>query len=1161
MITDLNQVGISRGDRVAIVLPNGPEMAACLLAVAMGASCAPLNPNYRRSEFEFHLSDLAPRALIVEEGADLPAVAVAESLGIRVITLRPSTAEAGGIFTLDLEAAPANVTPVFAEPGDEALVLHTSGTTARPKTVPLTQSNLAASIDNIIATLALTPRDRCLNVMPLFHVNGMIGVIFASLAAGASVVCTPGFYAPHFFEWCREFEPSWYSAVPAMHQSILVRVREHPEWAANSTFRFIRSGAAPLPTAIMVEMEQLFGVPVIEGYGLTETTQQVSVNPLPPGERRAGSVGIPGRTEVGIISEEGELLPSGQTGEIVVRGPAVTAGYANNPAANVDSFINGWFRTGDQGRLDADGYLYVTGRIKEIINRGGQKISPREIDEVIGAHPAVAEAVAFPVPDSRLGEDIAAAVVLNAGDSVTEHGLRSFVAERVADYKVPRHIHFVDRIPKSPGGKVRRIDLAALLGIVGTDSPETPIKALYVAPSSETEKTLTEIWTSVLGVEHIGIHDDFVSLGGDSLLLAQLVLRLHQAGWSNISILTFFDRPTIAALAALIDSEGKDEDGASYESSGVLSVQPQGSRTPIFMVRGFTIFSNLSRLLGTDQPIYALLDPEMMNIGPPYDFAEIARLHVKTILGVRPHGPYVVGGFSAGGPLAYEIAQQLIADGHEVALLALFDSSCPVQPNVSSVRRKLSNVRIHLRELQAIGVNEYWAYLAPVLERRVQALKNQIRSVARGVRIAPPEPPPGQYADPSLAFQESSRAYCPRPYPGRAILFKRTRWISSRFVLPDCGWGAFISNGFEVCIVPGDHFAMFVEPGVAILANKLRSILDEVSGDKPPSDASVSNAGASYGSSPGQLAVVTPQRNGSGSAVSPLAAVSDAHAHGANGSREAATAHWPIQPLGKRPPLYVMGSFNEFIPLAWRLGLDQPVLGVSIPNELKLRIPYQLEELAAAQVESIIKGQPLGPYFLAGFSAEGVLAFEVARQLTASGREVGLVVMVDSPCPAEPDPFLLRIVRNAGIHLTQISQGGIRQLRPAASGIVQRQILRMKIHSWRFGSALGIPVGRPTPRDPMDVVMANVIAARSYVPQPYSGRVLLFKRTRDLVGRYRQPDNGWGRVVREGLEVYRIEGGHLALLDEPGVDVLAEKLAEALGIKREERMAQAGVGF
>jgi acyl-CoA synthetase (AMP-forming)/AMP-acid ligase II/thioesterase domain-containing protein/aryl carrier-like protein len=871
VIADLNHAGISRGDRVAVVLPNGPEMAACMLAVAMGASCAPLNPNYRRSEFEFYLSDLAPRALIVEEGADLPAIAVAESLGIRVIRLLPATADAAGIFTLDLEQAPANVMPEFAQPGDEALVLHTSGTTARPKMVPLTQANLAASIENIIATLALTPRDRCLNVMPLFHVSGIIGVLLASLSAGASVVCTPGFYAPHFFEWCREFAPSWYSAVPAMHQSILARAREHPEWAARSKFRFIRSGAAPLAPALMAEMERVFEVPVVEAYGLTETAQQVSVNPLPPGERREGSVGVPGQTDVGIISEEGELLASGQMGEIVVRGPAVMAAYSNNPIANRESFTNGWFRTGDQGRLDADGYLYVTGRIKEIINRGGQKISPREIDEVIGAHPAIAQAVTFPIPDSRLGEDIAAAVVLKAKDSITKHGLRSFIADRVTDYKVPRQIHFVDRIPTGASGKVRRIDLAALLGIVGSDSPALLTRAPYVAPSSETEKTLTEIWTSVLGVEHIGIQDDFLSLGGDSLLLAQLVLRLHQAGWRKISILTFFDRPTIAGLAELIDAETRSE-------------------------------------------------------------------------------------------------------------------------------------------------------------------------------------------------------------PGR-------------------------------------------------------------------SDA------------------VASERNGATIGGSSLAAGSDGRAGATNGNRDEAITHWPIQPLGKRPPLYVMGSFNDFIALAWRLGLDQPVLGVAIPSELKLRIPYRLEELAAAQVESILKYQTSGPYFLAGFSAEGVLAFEVARQLTAKGSEVGLLVLVDTACPAEPDPFLIRMMRNAQIHISDVSHGGVRQLRQAASGIVRRQILRFKINSWRFGRPLGIPVGRPAPREPMDVILANVIATRSYVAQPYCGRVLLFKRTLDLIGRYRQPDNGWGRVVGDGLEVYRIEGDHLALLVEPGVDVVAEKLAEALGIKREERMAQTSVGF
>jgi thioesterase domain-containing protein len=353
-----------------------------------------------------------------------------------------------------------------------------------------------------------------------------------------------------------------------------------------------------------------------------------------------------------------------------------------------------------------------------------------------------------------------------------------------------------------------------------------------------------EIWTSVLGVAHIGINDDFVSLGGDSPLLAQLVLRLQEAGWPKISILTFFDRPTIAGLAELIDSERQDTEWAADESWKVLSVQPQGSRTPIFMIRGFTMFRDLSRLLGSDQPIYALLDPEIMNIRPPFDFAEIARRHVRTILGVRPHGPYMVGGFSAGGPLAYEVAQQLIAGGHQVALLVLFDSSCPVQPSLSWARRKVSNLRIHLRELRSMGVDEYCAYLAPVLGRRVQALRSLIQARARGVSIAHLEQRRSSDSDPSRAFQDASRAYCPRPYPGRAILFKRTKGISSRFVLPDCGWGAYIGSRFEVCVVPGDHFAMFVEPGVAILADKLRSILAEVSEERSPNEYSVDTSAA-----------------------------------------------------------------------------------------------------------------------------------------------------------------------------------------------------------------------------------------------------------------------------------------------------------------------------
>jgi amino acid adenylation domain-containing protein len=555
VITELNHAGISRGDRVAVVLPNGPEMATCFLAVSMGASCAPLNPTYRPSEFEFYLSDLAPRALIVQDGIESPTIAVAESRGIRIIRLRPSTDQPAGIFSLDFGGEIAAAAPVFAQPGDEALVLHTSGTTARPKMVPLTHANLTASVENIIESLSLTAHDRCLNVMPLFHVSGIVGTLLASLASGGSVVCTPGLYSSRFFEWCQEFAPTWYYGVPAMLESILARARDHPERATNFRLRFIRTGASPLQPALMAEMERVFMAPVIEGYGLTETAQQICVNPLPPGERKRGSVGIPGCTEIGILGEGGDLLPTGQTGEIVARGPAVMAGYANNPSANRESFINGWFRTGDQGRLDADGYLYITGRIKEIINRGGQKVSPGEIEELIGSHPAVAEAVVFPVPDSYLGEDIAALIVLKAKDSINEHGLRSFVADRVADYKVPRQIHFVDRIPITPDGKVRRIDLAALLGL---DRPDAGPKSVnrpteFIEPRTPTERTLAHIWRQVLQVERIGVHDDFLMLGGDSILAGLVIARIREVGFPGVSRLTFFEHPTLVGLAQAID--------------------------------------------------------------------------------------------------------------------------------------------------------------------------------------------------------------------------------------------------------------------------------------------------------------------------------------------------------------------------------------------------------------------------------------------------------------------------------------------------------------------------------------------------------------------------------------------------------------------------------
>ncbi len=469
----LRGFGIARNQRVAIVLPNGPEMATAFLAVAGCATSAPLNPAYRADEFDFYLSDLKPKALIVPKGHEGPATQVARKHKIPVLALDTDARLAAGVFDLipeseeDARALARRGASADgpAEADDIALVLHTSGTTSRPKIVPLAVANICASARHIGATLALTPADRCLNIMPLFHIHGLIAAVLSSLAAGASVVCTEGFNALNFFARLEEFKPSWYSAVPTMHQAILARGERNREIAERAHLRFIRSSSSSLPPQVMAALEALFKAPVIEAYGMTEAAHQMASNPLPPRARKPGSVGIAAGPQIAIMADDGTLLAAGVQGEIVIRGPNVTAGYENNPTANAEAFTHGWFRTGDLGTLDNEGYLAITGRKKEIINRGGEKISPREVDEVLLDHPAVAQVVTFAVPHAKLGEDVAAAVVLKPDSEADEKALRAFTAQRLADFKVPRQILILAELPKGATGKVQRIGLAQKLGL------------------------------------------------------------------------------------------------------------------------------------------------------------------------------------------------------------------------------------------------------------------------------------------------------------------------------------------------------------------------------------------------------------------------------------------------------------------------------------------------------------------------------------------------------------------------------------------------------------------------------------------------------------------------------------------------------------------------
>ncbi len=468
VVARLNGLGIGRGDRVAIVLDNGPEMAACFVACACGVVSAPLNPAYREDEFEFYLSDLHARALIVERGSTSPAVAVAGRHGVRVLDLVVAPHAPAGAFTLEPRVAIETAGAARggpAGPDDISMLLHTSGTTSRPKIVPLSQANLAASAGQIRDTLQFTERDCGLNIMPLFHIPGLIAGVLAPLAAGSQVFCTPGFNALKFFGWMDEARPTWYTAVPTMHQAILTRAGKNRDVIARHPLRFLRSSSSSIPPQVIRELEEAFEAPLIEAYGMTEATHQMASNPLPPRTRKPGSVGLAAGPEIAIMDEAGGLLPHGAVGEIVIRGPNVTAGYENNPKANAEAFTNGWFRTGDQGVMDADGYLSLTGRLKEIINRGGEKISPREVDEVLMDHPAVAQVVCFGMPHPKLGEEVAAVVVLREGAQATERELQAFVGARAADFKVPKKILFMAEIPKGATGKLQRIGLAARLGL------------------------------------------------------------------------------------------------------------------------------------------------------------------------------------------------------------------------------------------------------------------------------------------------------------------------------------------------------------------------------------------------------------------------------------------------------------------------------------------------------------------------------------------------------------------------------------------------------------------------------------------------------------------------------------------------------------------------
>jgi len=697
--------GIGRGDRVVSVLPRGPETALCYLGVASCATYAPLNPAFSDAEFTAHLSKLRPSAVIVPEGSFNGVRDCATALGIGVIDLVSRITDRAGTFSLVRQDG-SPVPPRTAEwntADDYALVLLTSGSTVEPKAVPLRVRHLLAYARASGEHYGLVPTDRCLHVMPMFHGHGLKSSLLVPLANGSSVIISPDFDVATFFQQMRALRPTWYSAAASIHQAIHGRIDDYREIAKQARLRFIRSGSSQLDTKVIAGLEAAFEAPVLERYGMSETGS-LTANCLPPGIRKPGTVGRPVGNEVAIIDDDGRILGSNRDGEVVARGPSVFDGYLDNAEANAKAFVNGWFRTGDLGRFDDDGYLTLTGRLKDVINRGGEKIGTAEVEAVLLRHPQVTEVCVFGIPHPSLGEEVAAAVATRR--VVTGQELQAYARGLLASVKVPRRVFFLESLPKGSTRKIRRAETVDLCMDLLAKSRSARERTEHRSWTS-LEHEVGRAWKRLLGIDTVHLDDDFFLSGGDSLKAYELFARLQKTHRVALGLGQIFEEAsTVAGMARLIERARQERRGTASVSSGLVTIKASGTRPPLFAVPGSggnpVGYIHLGRLLDARQPLIGIESRGLDGVDEPLTrMEEIAADNIARIRTVQPSGPYYLTGACFGGRVAYEMARQLEAAGERVGLLLMLDPSSPLFSADGRPRGEAAAARVSKRRIRA----------------------------------------------------------------------------------------------------------------------------------------------------------------------------------------------------------------------------------------------------------------------------------------------------------------------------------------------------------------------------------------------------------------------------------------------------------------------------
>jgi acyl-CoA synthetase (AMP-forming)/AMP-acid ligase II/thioesterase domain-containing protein/acyl carrier protein len=822
----LNSMGFGRGDRIAIVGPNDAAMAALITAVMGGATAMPMNPELSLAEFVVYLRDLNAQAVAIESGMETAARVAAREIGLPVLEVERLAGDIAGMVDIRPGVSAGKAKQLEpAQADDLALVLMTSGTTANSKLIPITHRQLALKADRYARALAITAADRCLNLMPLFHGHGLQGTVYTALYTGGSFLMLPAFSVDNFFRLIATQAPTWYSGSYTFHHAIAQAAADHADDIKKSCLRVVRVGSGLLEAKIANELERQLGALVLSNYSCTEVSLICSA-PLPPTPRKSGTVGRPleGGMEVAVMGSDKQLLPPGKRGEVVVRGADVFSGYENDPATNAECFVGEWYRTGDEGVFDADGYLTLTGRIKDIINRGGEKITPLEVDAAIKSHPDVADAMTFPIPHATLGEEVAAAVIPVPGAVFTDEILSKYLRGRLAAFKVPRRFVIVDKFPMGPTGKIPRRGLADAFGLSIATAANRAERVEDNRPATPLEAKLQRLWQETLRLDRVGLHEDFFMLGGDSLQAVELFLKIEKEFGRRMPRSVLFEAGTVAKMAEHIE--------AVVPSFCIVPIQTKGDLPPFFCVHdGYgqvLSYRELSLLLGEDQPFYGIQARGIDGEEEPFvRIEDMAAHYVKEIRKVQPEGPYYIGGHSFGGRVAYVIAQQLQAAGQDVAFLALFDT----YSSLGRMRVETGDwFARHLERIRALPPGRWPAYVGLRVQNIAEAVYLRLRlkgySAAWHFYKSRGKPVPRFLRRVEPANDMIRRAYRAQPYDGNATLFKCERSARTPADAHD-GWYKLVKGDLDIRPIPGTHHEIVNQPYVPALAAELAEALDK----------------------------------------------------------------------------------------------------------------------------------------------------------------------------------------------------------------------------------------------------------------------------------------------------------------------------------------------